>query len=363
MSVAAGVHDAAIAVRDEIVRTKVKRYWSGRSPVWAGETADDDFDLRRTIRAGLDKAFPRHEGADVPAVKDDRLLTEIHALTAEELPAGSRHIQQAEIVSTAEEEDEEAQDERRQRIRERCLLRERDEQKEMLPQEDEELAEDEDEGGSEYDTGSEDEGMAMEIVKPVFLPKPLRDTNAERERIEEKERHLKELANKKMEDGKVETRMIVVEEIRKEEQIEKTRNGEADIEIANVDPDDEVNEAEEYEAWRCREIARIKRGREQIEGRLRGKHEIEKVRHPNLKKKWKFMQKYYHKGAFFQDEADDVAQTAGSDDIYMRDYSAATGEDKMDKSILPKVMQVKKFGLSGRVKWTGLVNEDTTALD
>ena len=72
------------------------------------------------------------------------------------------------------------------------------------------------------------------------------------------------------------------------------------------------------------------------------------------------MQRYYHKGAFFQDKADDAAQTVGSYDIYLRDFSAATGEDKMDKSILPKVMQVRNFGRSGRVKWTGLVNEDTT---
>ena len=72
------------------------------------------------------------------------------------------------------------------------------------------------------------------------------------------------------------------------------------------------------------------------------------------------MQKYYHKGAFFQSDADDHAGTAGSAEIYRRDFSSPTGEDKMDKTILPKVMQVKHFGRSGRTKWTHLVNEDTT---
>lgn len=74
------------------------------------------------------------------------------------------------------------------------------------------------------------------------------------------------------------------------------------------------------------------------------------------------MQRYYHKGAFFQEKADDGSQMSGPDDVYKRDFSAPTGEDRMDTSILPKVMQVKKFGRSGGVKWTHLANEDTTVL-
>ena len=49
--------------------------------------------------------------------------------------------------------------------------------------------------------------------------------------------------------------------------------------------------------------------------------------------------------------------------VFGRDFSDPTGEDKVDKSMLPKIMQVKKFGLSGRTKWTHLVNEDTTNFD
>ncbi|RCV05966.1 hypothetical protein SETIT_1G125300v2 [Setaria italica] len=388
MSVAAGVSDAAIAVRDKlrgkIGQTKVKRYWPGKAPEWADD-AEEEIDLR-TARVSLDKAFPKDEDGDIPA-KDDRRLRRLAETreNKEELRADHRRIRQAEIVSTVEEqnerqeadideEDEEAQEERRRRIREKQLLREQEEE-ELLPQEDEEPVEDEESEESEYETDSEDEQMGMAMVKPVFIPKSQRDTIAERERLEEEERQLEELVKKRLEARKIETRQIVVEEIKKEVHIEKALNEEANIE--DVDTDDELNEAEEYESWKNREIARIKRDREERDARLKEKEEIEKVRNMTeeerrewerknpkqlrqTKQKWKFMQKYYHKGAFFQESADDLIQSAGKEDIYSRDFSEPTGEDKMDKSILPKVMQVKHFGRSGRTKWTHLVNEDTT---
>jgi microfibrillar-associated protein 1 len=387
MSVAAGVSDAAIAVRDKlrgkIGQTKVKRYWPGKAPEWADD-AEEDIDLR-TTRVSLDKAFPKDEDSDISA-KDDRRLRRLAETreNKEELRADHRRIRQAEIVSTVEEqnerqeadideEDEEAQEERRRRIRAKQLLREQEE--ELLPQEDEEPVEDEESEESEYETDSEDEQMGMAMVKPVFIPKSQRDTIAERERLEEEERQLEELVKKRLEARKIETRKIVVEEIKKEQHIEKALNEEANIE--DIDTDDELNEAEEYESWKNREIARIKRDREERDARLKEKEEIEKVRNMTeeerrewerknpkqlrqTKQKWKFMQKYYHKGAFFQESADDVIQSAGKDNIYTRDFSEPTGEDKMDKSILPKVMQVKHFGRSGRTKWTHLVNEDTT---
>lgn len=46
--------------------------------------------------------------------------------------------------------------------------------------------------------------------------------------------------------------------------------------------------------------------------------------------------------------------------MYRRDFSQPTLEDHFDKTILPKVMQVKNFGRSGRTKYTHLVDQDTT---
>ena len=74
----------------------------------------------------------------------------------------------------------------------------------------------------------------------------------------------------------------------------------------------------------------------------------------------KFLQKYYHKGAFFQAAPDDERGTVGGEDIFQRDYTGPTGEDKFDKSALPAVMQVRNFGRAGRTKWTHLAAEDTS---
>jgi len=71
------------------------------------------------------------------------------------------------------------------------------------------------------------------------------------------------------------------------------------------------------------------------------------------------MGRYYHKGAFFMDE--DTLKD--SKDVRRKHYDGATGEDNFDKSAMPEVMQVRKFGLMGRTKWTHLSKEDTTSFD
>ena len=130
-----------------------------------------------------------------------------------------------------------------------------------------------------------------------------------------------------------------------------------------------------YAAWKVRELKRIKRDQERraaIEAerleveRLRDMTEEERLVELEKRKKaegkqpdkgkMKFMQKYYHKGAFFMDK---------EEEIYTRDTSEATGDDHFDKAALPKVMQVKTgmFGKIGQTKYTHLKDQDTSSKD
>ena len=107
---------------------------------------------------------------------------------------------------------------------------------------------------SEYDTESEDQKMAaIVLTTPVsFIPKSQRDTIAERLRLDEEEKRFEELAKKRLERRKDETRRIVVELISREE-LHDADNA--------ADSDNADDEAVEYKAWKRRELSRIERDR------------------------------------------------------------------------------------------------------
>uniref|UniRef100_A0A0E0CJE1 Micro-fibrillar-associated protein 1 C-terminal domain-containing protein n=1 Tax=Oryza meridionalis TaxID=40149 RepID=A0A0E0CJE1_9ORYZ len=334
--------------------SKVRRYWRGRAPDWAwagAAVAHDEDDAR--LASTLD---------EIKHVEEEVLRS-----------PRRRRVPQApetEIVSAApavdwhepdpieeEEEDDDAREERRARIRERALLLRQHEEEQLLllhPQHQEE--EDEEASESEETAAESDsDGEQMAVVymaAPLFVPKSQRDTIRLKEEEQHRRRLEDELHRKRLEDRKAQTRRILLQEIIKEELLAATTASEA---IDGVDTDDEVDQAEEHD----REAARIKRSRE--ESGIDENPVADRPKKMTIKKQMRFMQRYYHKGCFFQDDADGAAQTAaGACEIYRRDFSGPTGLDKMDVSVLPKVMQVKHFGRRGGRKWTHLVNEDTT---
>lgn len=135
---------------------------------------------------------------------------------------------------------------------------------------------------------------------------------------------------------------------------------------------------EEFDMWKLRELKRVKRERQEREAAAKEKAELERRRkltdeeraredaefnagradHGKEKEQWKFLQKYYHKGAYFQDEDESGNTRLGP--VLMQDFGRATGKDAVgDKSTMPAPMQVKNFGFRSQVKWTHLSAEDT----
>ncbi|CAI0433308.1 unnamed protein product [Linum tenue] len=155
-------------------------------------------------------------------------------------------------------------------------MREREEAVLLPVEEEEDDEEAEQEESSEYEADSKEETTCMKMVKPVFVPKSESYIIVERERLAEEERAFEEKVRKKIEERKVDTKHMLVEEIKKEDQIQK--NLEMEAEIVDVDTDDEMNKAEEYETWKVREIGRIKRDREDREEMLKEKEEFERGR-------------------------------------------------------------------------------------
>lgn len=239
--------------------------------------------------------------------------------------------------------------------------------------------EDEEDEESEYEeyTDSDEEG-AMPRLKPIFVSKKDRITIIEKEDEERKRLENIELEKKiATEERRRITLKMIENERRREEEEEATAKANAEEEaiikgIASIVTDDEDDETA-FELWKVRELVRVKRDKEEEEEREKERIEIERLRNmteeerqaelsanPRIvtnqskKGKYKFMQKYFHRGVFFLDNEDEV---------FKRDFAEPTLEDHFDKTVLPSVMQVKNFGRAGRTKYTHLVDQDTTAFD
>jgi len=359
-------------------KVSVKRYVAGKKPEWAPNQSSDE-ESEEEVNEEEDEddepeALHAHDIEDEQAedIRHDhgRRVYEPRILTQHD-DEDDREADQMEESSAEEEDfDEEAAARRREMLKAKARFTTKQE-RDLLDFEEEEEAEEEDEEeeSSEYEEDSDDsDEEAGQRLKPIFVRKKDRVTIQERERIEEEssmteEKHKKILDERKRQSTRL-VKDIIGEELKEEQGVEK---------LEELVITDDENDEEEYEAWKVRELKRIKRDKEERESRDRERHEIERLhnmteeeRREELrsnpkeitnkasKGKYKFLQKYYHRGAFFMSE---------EDNMYQRDFSGATLEDQFDKTVLPKVMQVKNFGRSGRTKYTHLVDQDTTKAD
>merc|ERR1719373_1035727 len=274
--------------------------------------------------------------------------------------------------SDDDEMDEDTVSRRRELMRQRALAQAQMgmKQEELLAKEEEKSGSDDEEETSEEETESEEEEQEARL-KPVFVRAKDRLTIQEREQEEQKARQAEREAARAAEERRRQSVRMVEEEVRKTTMAERKADGDT-VGFDDINTDDENDEVES-EAWKGRELRRLKRDREEREAFMKEQQELERFRNLTedekraemkvnpkeitnkaVKGKYKFMQKYYHRGAFYIDEEESVLK---------RDVSHATLEDKFDKTVLPKVMQVKNFGRSGRTKYTHLVDQDTTQFD
>ncbi len=252
--------------------------------------------------------------------------------------------------------------------------------------------------GSESDSGidddDDDDDEAL-LLKPTFVPRLKRTTIQEKE---ERDIQAEAAQSRRVEEDKqrkVESRKLAQES--HERMLAAAAEEQYDSEIDIPDDTDPLEDTEAWElveaAWRLREKARLLRDAKEAHNRKQ--EETEKARRRQLtdeqlmaendnsnsyindesmnnsKSKRGFLQKYYHRGAFYMDEdtlakgkseAEGEADKSGMD-VRMKAHeyaSAATGDDKFNKAAMPSVMQVKNFGRKGGTKYKGLVGEDTT---
>lgn len=225
---------------------------------------------------------------------------------------------------------------------------------------------------SEYETDSEGESEESEtktepLLKPIFVPKRARTTISTDAAADQHQLELDAEAKAEAEAAvrRKEAHDLAAAAIKRQLAEQEYQ----DTHQTDVDDTDGLDPEAEFQAWRERELARLRRDHEAILAKQRAQQEIDafkslpeaekerlgRERAAQLRAEKKeqrgnpaFLQKYYHKGSFFQDM-----------DILKRDYTEKTSKD-VDISKLPKMMQVRGYGEKGRSKWTHLANEDTS---
>lgn len=229
------------------------------------------------------------------------------------------------------------------------------------------------EESSEEESSSEEEAP-KKLLRPVFLKKGQRDKAAVHVKTAE------EVAAEEEQRRQEQTRALVQEQIEQRAAAKAAgkKDWDDDVEEADinaVDDTDNLDPEAEYAAWRLREFKRIKRERLAIEEAEAERAEIERRRNLTeaerdaedreyLEKQkeergdrgqMQFMQKYFHKGAFFQE---DLAELG----LDKRNLMGARFEDQTDRQVLPEYMQIRdmtKLGKKGRTRYRDMKTEDT----
>jgi microfibrillar-associated protein 1 len=238
--------------------------------------------------------------------------------------------------------------------------------------------EEEEESSEEEDSSSDDEPKKP-MLAPKFISKAqrMKQQNAQPVKSAEEIAAEEERRRKEKADEMLQAQMERDQAARAAGK--KAWDDEDNIE-EEVDDTDGLDHEAEYAAWKLRELKRVRRDRLAIEEKEKEREEIERRRaltaeereaedkayieaqkdEQEGKGKMAYMQKYFHKGAFFQgDEEQDEEVKAALN----RDLAGARFEDETSsKEVLPEYMRIRdmsKLGKKGRTKYSDLKSEDT----
>lgn len=277
--------------------------------------------------------------ASAPVVKDEaREKAEREAM--EKMAAEAGFVTESEAASEGEEEEEEESDE---------------------------------ESEEESEESESEEERPRLMLRPKFIPKSQRGKSEQEREAEERERE----EERRREDADA----LVEEQIKRD--VEARAAGRKHWEDSESEPEegDELDDADgvdpeaELAAFRLRKLKRYKRDREAMLAREREIEELERRRNlteeerraedeEKIRKQEEergekgqmgFMRKYFHKGAFYQEEAEEAG-------LLDRDLAGARFEDEVGREKLPEYLQrrdMTKIGKKGATRYKDLRSEDT----
>jgi microfibrillar-associated protein 1 len=382
--------------KGRVETTKVKRYRPGRVPEWMAPEEEEESVV--DAFTGRGKQVAKQDTAPLSVlVRKSNMEASVHQLQRDieqrQIKRPERQVIAPSILKKGNQTTERGpRVVSRPTVVSRSDEQSRAELKERLMQSkgDTRITSSESEGTDDSDYTSEEDSSEDDapVAKPMFVRKSDRKTLDEREALEKEE--LEKIEQEKIRKARQaqETKKIAAEKIAAEKAQEEAKN-QGPQGLDDVVTDDEMAPEEDYRDWEEREIERLRRHLEETlkqdeEARERGvwknmsdeekqrylarktKSAKESVKEKlESKKSWSFLQKYYHKGAFFQSEAEykgeDAPLVGNLKEKY--DFSMPTGEDVFDRNLLPSVMKVRNFGKRSRSKWTHLAQEDTTSMN
>lgn len=326
-------------------------YRSGKAAAEEDEASEEESDSEEedepTIKAPAPKAtsFPSRAKIDVDLSKADKQVS-----TAPKPEPPKDEADEQEGWETPSEEDEESGS-----------------------------GSDEDEESSEEESSSEEELPKPKMLAPKFLSKaqrkaPAQPVKSAEELAAEEESRRKEKADEMLQ--------LQLERDAAAKAAGRKAWDDDDGQMTDeVDDTDDVDPEAERAAWKLRELKRVKRDREAIVEKEREREEVERRRnmsaaereeedrkHIEAQKeeregrgKMGFMQKYFHKGAFFQAEDGEVDEKVR--EVMERDFAGRKFEDDVgSKEVLPEYMRIRdmtRLGKKGRTRYKDLKTEDT----